>query len=263
MRYLLVDDESIALKNMEAELRDLFPDSEIYAFEDSDAALAWISQNHADIALLDISMGQLDGLTLAKMIQDACPSCAIVFTTGFSDYAVDAFRLHANGYLMKPVDPDDLREEILRIQRTMFPAAQHRIRIQCFGNFEVFVDGKILNFHRQKSKELLAYLVDRHGAGVSMAEIAAILWEDGIYDKSRNRQIHVFLHDLKQAFAAANVQDIIVRQHNTLAVNCNCIHCDYYDYLIGDEKAVSTYYGEYMTQYSWAETTNGSLLSLL
>ena len=50
------------------------------------------------------------------------------------------------------------------------------VKVQCFGNFEVFVGGRPLSFKRSKSKELLAYLVDRNGATCTNGEMLAVLW---------------------------------------------------------------------------------------
>ena len=52
-----------------------------------------------------------------------------------------------------------------------------------FGNFELFVNGKPVFFAREKSKEMLAYLIDRRGAVVNKKEIMGILFEDREYDR--------------------------------------------------------------------------------
>ena len=63
-----------------------------------------------------------------------------------------------------------------------FPIAKSKklLRIKCFGNFEVFCKDVPVVFGRSKAKEVFAYLVDRHGAGVNTAELCAILWEDSV-----------------------------------------------------------------------------------
>ena len=265
MRIIAVDDEEIALKNLELVMRECGIVSDVQYETSPTEALAWLRENEADAALLDISMRQMNGLALAKEIKELYPSCAIVFVTGYAEYAVKAFAMKVSGYLMKPVEAEDLQRELTYIQKHTpreIPNS-HRFRVQCFGNFEVFIDGEPVSFPRQKSKELFAYLIDRRGAQSTMAEIANVLWEDGKYDISRNNQIHSYLHDLVKTLAALGEPDVISRKSNAIADDVTKLSCDAYDCLDGDPAAINKYTGEYMYQYSWAEFTTTALLKLL
>ena len=94
-----------------------------------------------------------------------------------------AFELHATGYLMKPVTAEDIRRELTFLYKDS--GRDKRVRVQTFGGFDVFVDGKPLEFKRSKSKELLAYLIDRHGANVTTGELCAALWRMGWAEPGR------------------------------------------------------------------------------
>ena len=88
--------------------------------------------------------------------------------TGYSAYAYDAYRLHAKGYILKPVSKALIQEELDHLdipQKVKGP--QKRVQIHTFGTFDVFVDQQPLRFSRSRAKELLAYLVDRQGNGVT------------------------------------------------------------------------------------------------
>ena len=80
---------------------------------------------------------------------------SIIFVTGYSQYTMDALKLRVSGYLMKPVRTSDLRLELKNLRHPL-PEFNCRVRIQTFGNFEVFVDGRPLKFPRKKCKECLA-----------------------------------------------------------------------------------------------------------
>lgn len=263
MRILAVDDELIALKNMELKLKECAPRAEYVPFQSAEEALEWLKQNEANVALLDIHMADMDGIELAKHVRELCPTCAIIFVTGYSEYAIEAFAMKVNGYLLKPVDVDSLRKELDYIYRDnqLTTHESDRLKIQCFGNFEAFYDGRPLSFSRSKSKELLAYLVDRRGAAATMAEVAGILWQDGKYDNSRNNQIHTYLHDLNKTLASIgdDGKEIIIKSRNSVAIDTSKIDCDYYRFLNGDINAINTYSGEYMSQYWWAEFTTGTI----
>lgn len=134
--------------------------------------------------------------------------------------------------------------------------------MQCFGNFEVFADGSIVKFTRSLSKEALAYLVDRRGAGCTVGEICSVLWEDRQADKKLKSQCRVVMAALKADLAAIGAEEILVKNWNTWGVDASKISCDYFDFLKRDSIAVNSFRGEYMAQYSWAEMTVGTLFDI-
>ncbi len=263
MTILAVDDEILALNNLERHIKVLLPEADFVSFTAEEDALAWLCDHTARIALLDIHIGSMGGILLAKQLREKCPDCSVIFVTGYSEYAVTAFAMKVSGYLMKPVSREELKRELDYALGTDFPVqgspASDRITVQCFGSFEVFCGGKTVYFPRKKSKELFAYLVDRRGAQASMAELASVLWEDGKYDLSRNNQIHTFIHDLVKALSAVSGEEIILKKRNAVSIDTAKIDCDYYAFLAGDAQAVRTYRGEYMSQYWWAEFTIGGM----
>lgn len=137
---------------------------------------------------------------------------------------------------------------------------EKRVTVQTFGNFQVFIEDKPISFSRSKSKELFAFLIDRRGAGVSTAEIASILFEDKEYNRSVKNQVQTIISQLMEGLRAYGVEDIIVRQWNSIAIDTHKIKCDYFDYLEHVDSARMKYSGEYMINYSWAEYTNGYLI---
>lgn len=139
-------------------------------------------------------------------------------------------------------------------------AAAKKVVVQTFGKFQVFVDDVPVKFSRKKSEELLAFLIDRRGAGVTNAEIASILFEDKEYNRSVKNQVQTIISQLVKTLREYGVEDILVRQWNSLAVSPKKVKCDYFDFLNGKENDMMRFSGEYMSNYSWAEYTNGYLL---
>ena len=133
------------------------------------------------------------------------------------------------------------------------------VKIQCFGNFEIFVNGRTLAFKRSKSKELLAYLVDRNGVTCTNGEMLAVLWEDKPDTASLHSHLRNLIFDLSHALEDAGVTGLLIRGRSTLAIDTGKVDCDYYNFLKGDRSAINSYRGEYMTQYSWAEVTRSAL----
>lgn len=100
-----------------------------------------------DVAFLDIEMRGMNGLVLAEQLKTIKPKTNIIFVTGYSEHMGDAFKLLASGYLMKPVTPQDIMEQMENLRYPIGKAANpKRVRAQCFGNFEVFLDGEPVQF---------------------------------------------------------------------------------------------------------------------
>lgn len=260
MKIIAVDDEQLALQNLVTMLRRVEAAAEIVSFSDSQEVLSYLAENQADIAFLDIEMGELNGIALAVKCKELCSTINIIFVTGYSQYMQTAFQLHVSGYLMKPVREKDLREELDNLRFPLPHIPEHRVRIQTFGNFEVFVDGKPLDFPRAKSKECLAYLIDRRGARISVSELASVLWEDRPCDGTAQNNVHQVIFTLMKALKEAGIQNIINKSRRTICVNISEIDCDYYAAISGDLTQLNVFAGEYMTNYSWAEFTLGNLV---
>lgn len=257
MILLAVDDEPLALADLEEALREAAPGSEIHPFAAPSRALDYIHAHPVDAAFLDIELGSMNGLVLAKQLKDLRPETHIIFVTSHEQYAVGAFQLRATGYLMKPVTAADIRRELTFLYGE--PVRERRIRVQTFGGFEVYVDGSPLTFGRAKAKELLAYLVDRRGTGVTTREACAVLWEDAPYDTARKNYFQTVVADLRASLRDAQAEDILHRSRNSLAVVPELLDCDSYRFLEGDPAAINSYRRDYLPGYSWAEFSIASL----
>ena len=212
------------------------------------------------------SVRRSGGLAAAAAIRVFSPRTNIIFVaekesvTAHPEYAVEAFRLHASGYLITPISEADLRDEVDHFRVPARINADNKLNVRCFGNFEVFHQGKTVRFSRSLSKEAFAYLIDRRGANCTVGEICTVLWENRSADASQKSQCRVILAALKKDLAAIGEEDVIVKGWNTWSVDPSKITCDYYDYLAGKYDVKDSFRGEYMTQYSWAEMTMGALV---
>jgi two-component SAPR family response regulator len=205
-------------------------------------------------------MAGMDGITLAYELKKTNPNINIIFATGFSEFMKQGFDMHASGYLLKPVTPEAVKREMdnLRNPVTKEETAK-RVKVVTFGNFEVFVDNELVKFERKQSKEIFAYLIDKRGTSATYAELAAMLWEDGEYDRTRQKNLQVYIASLAKTLNATGVRDLILKGRTGIIVNTKLVDCDYYRFLSGDTKAINSFTGQYMSAYSWAEFTTGYL----
>ena len=250
MRAIAVDDEFLMLGAL-VKAVSASPDiSEVVKFSDCEQALEYVKNNAADIAFLDINMRGMGGLALAESIIAARPECKIVFCTGYEEYAIPAFKLHASGYLMKPISAEDVQAEIDNIKGVR--QKEKLLTVQCFGNFEVYANGEMLSFKRLKTRELFAFLVDRKGAGMTAKQICAVLFPDDLDDTKNASYLRQLVMDLKNTLKAVGAESVLKHDTPCYRVDTSLIDCDYLSYL---ETGKPEFLGEYMMQYSWAEET--------
>ncbi len=255
MIFLVVDDEELALEDLKGMLKRAEPECVLHGFTDPVQAISFAGKTKFQIAFLDIEMEPLDGIATARRLKQIQPEIHVIFVTSYEQYAVDAFSVHATGYLLKPVSVEDISRELtfLYQERKVYK----RIQVKTFGGFDVFVDGKAVSFKRTKSKELLAYLVDRQGNSVTLREAANILFEDGQYDSGRGKYMQTIYAELRSTLAKVNADQMLAKGHNSYAVNPDSFDCDSYRFLKGDPIAINNYRKDYMICYSWAEYSMG------
>ncbi len=248
MKILLVDDEELQLIRITNAAKKALPeDSEFYTYTNPVLAYEENLNTKFDIAFLDIEMPQINGIQLAKKIKKVNPLVNVIFVTAYDDYALEAYRIHASGYITKPVNESKIKDEIAGLRYQVSLQHTHKIQVKCFGNFEVFYDGQPLRFQRSKSKELFAYLVDREGAAININELNAVLWDEDHKSHLRN-----LIADIQTTLASVNASDVFVKRYNECYVDIDKIDCDAYEYKRGNPDAIRMYRGEYMIQYSWA-----------
>lgn len=101
MRFLVVDDEPLALRDLSEILRKVVPDCKIAGCTTASEAMKTVQNRENgdfDVAFLDIEPGSGNGITLAKALKDRIPDLHIIFVTAYDTYALRAFEVHATGY---------------------------------------------------------------------------------------------------------------------------------------------------------------------
>ena len=255
MKIIAVDDEKIALQGLLSSIQKAAPEARVYGFRYAAEAIAHMESDPCDIAFLDIEMKGTDGVTAAKKLKEINPDINIIFATGFGVYREEAFDLHASGYLSKPITAEGVKRELENLRRPI--RQQKKLRAIAFGNFQILYGEEHVKFKYQKTNAMLAYLIDRNGSMCSGGELMSVLFEDDSHQKYYN-QLRL---DLINTLKSLGCESALKQARGMLGISPNELECDYYDYLNGKEELSKRYHGEYMTQYSFAEFTNASLLA--
>jgi diguanylate cyclase (GGDEF)-like protein/PAS domain S-box-containing protein len=150
------------------------------------------------------------------------------------------------------------------IQSQVFDAiSDSHVYIRTFGSFDVFVNGKPVEFKSRKAKELLALLVDYKGGIVTNADAVAALWENEVMSNVTASRYRNTAARLKRDLESAGIGEIVLHQRRGRSINMDKVVCDLFLYLRDSWKYRQLFAGQYMSNYSWSEATLATLISNL
>lgn len=261
MKLIYVDDEKPALDNFRLTTVKFTEISSLNLFQSGEEALEFAEKNTVDVAFLDMEMPGIHGLDLARKLRRCDPNIRIIFVTAYSQFAMEAWEMDANGYLLKPYTAADIRKELAKcIYR---PLPSRKIVIQTIPSLAVTVNGVPLNISGAKPREMLAFLVDRGNLGFTTGEGIACLWPDRVNDAGTQSLLRMTYKRLADTLEAVGAGHILSTRENRRVLNVEEVDCDLYRILDGDEQAAKAYHGQYLQEYSWAEERNSQLYWML
>ena len=259
MRTLAVAEDKTALEKLSGMLKSLIPDESPLLFDSSMSALAKARETELDLAVIDTQMPELSGINLGVYLRELYPSINLIFLSDEEKDCYEAIRMHASGYLLKPVSKNSLQKELQDLRYPETLKKQKRVFIQTFGNFEIFVDEVPVSFKYQRTKEMIAVLVNNRGAQTTNGEIIASLWEDDGDPEKKLSYLGNLRQDLQNTFTKLKLDGIIHKQRGSMAIARDRVECDLFDWLEKKKESKYQYTGDYMNQYSWPEYYHAEL----
>ncbi len=236
-QVIVVDDEIKALDRFIRLAEKEERISSIEKFNDAGQAIEYCKKNTVEIAFLDIDMPKLSGIKLAQMLQESNPYIIIIFITAHENYALDAFRVHAFDYLLKPIGGSDLHELFdrlaLRLQPNKMKASEHILYVQCFGPFLCYLNkdkSYRIHFRTAKTEELFALLLQYNGMAVPKEQIIDKLWTEVEPDKAAN-YFRVTCTYLRKALEEKGFPDILCRERDSYMLNTSQLNCDMFQFM--------------------------------
>lgn len=262
IRTVIVDDETHILDELKQYLSKIEDVNLLGAYTNPLDALHFVMGNDVDMAILDIEMQKINGIEFADSLKKMNNSIQVIFVTGYDQYAMEAFRTNAIAYLLKPYTFNELCSAIEKV-RIMLRGLKNEekekyIYIQTFGKFEIFSNGKRIEFANRKAKELLALLTDKRGGMVTMEFAINCIWEGKPLDDKSKALYRKAVSELRKGLNNAGCGDIVTYQRGQLALRTSMVKCDYYE-VLDTGKGSGLYGGNYLEDYSWAEERNGLL----
>ena len=113
---IMVDDNSIILSDSLDVVEEVMPDANITGFIWPQEAIDYAKANRVDLAILDIEMGNSSGLTLCRTLHEINPTTNVIFLTAYADYSLDAWKTEASGFVLKPLTPEGVKEQLKKLR---------------------------------------------------------------------------------------------------------------------------------------------------
>lgn len=185
LKAIIIEDESNLLQLFEIFLNEHSQYEVVQTFSNPLEALEQLPNLTFQVAFIDIEMPQMNGIELAKKISTYNCGAQIVFTTAYVEYALDAIKLGATEYLLKPISPEAIDEItpklVSKCRHTdilkAYVRQQNQAVIQCFGTFMLKnKEGQIVKWPTRKVEELFAYLIAHGDCIVNKWRVAEELW---------------------------------------------------------------------------------------
>ena len=113
---IMVDDRKLILTGGLPVLEEVMPDATIVGFTDTSEAVEYAKANRVALAFLDIELRNATGLDLCRALLDINPRTNVVYLTAYSEYAFDAWNTGASGFMLKPITPEGVREQLKKLR---------------------------------------------------------------------------------------------------------------------------------------------------
>ena len=273
---IIVDDEKPALDVLRLLLEKTGQICVIGSFMSAADALKNMQNLKPDIAFLDIEMSDMSGLALAEKIIDAGLDMEIVFVTAYDKYALEAFRVNAIDYILKPFSADDIAQVITRLNKmkrlpAAFQVPADQGRIYCFGKLLVYGagSGEAVKWRTAKSEELFALLLQNLNTNLAKWKIMQVLWPECETEGQINTNLYTTVYKVKKTLLSANIKFELGFTNGSYKMELPDVYTDAFAFeKITDaktaltaasidkyKKAISLYKGNYLedNEYPWSQ----------
>ena len=259
MQIFVVDNNIVQAEELAYLVRAARPDDTVTVMGFPESEEGW--QSYPDMLFINASGREKEAITLAGAVREDSARTGVVVVSDDGSCAVDAFRIHAQGYLVRPLTEDMVGSECEYYLGGHCLQAdngdRHDMEIRTFGDLEIFIDGSPAVFKRKKARELVAYLVDKDGSMVDDSDLLRDMWNKD--DKATKSYLRILKAEVIRVFSAAGYSDAIVKQRGLIGIRTDKVKCDLFDALKSAPPILNEYRGEYMRQYGWAQRTRENL----
>lgn len=231
LRAIIVDDELLSIKRLNRILSQSGTVDVCRTFLNPLEAYDYARENPLDIVFLDISMPEIDGMSLSARLRAHDQEVHIVFVTGYDEYAVQAFDLNALDYLMKPVTAERVARTLERVgSKTAAKVSESLLSVRLFNGLQLNrqdESGSLLRLRSPKTEELLVYLI--YKGKVSREEIIDTLWS-GLEPEKAHKNLNSTLYYIRKAVSEGQLKNPINANRKEIWIDEEHMACDLYEF---------------------------------
>ncbi|WP_234117660.1 response regulator [Clostridium hydrogenum] len=235
MKVIIVENEVSILNSMKIILSKNECMDIIGTYTNSDDALKNIIKLSPDVVFLNVEMPKMNGIELGKKVMDFDDNIQIVFVSTYEKYALEAFKVNATNYILKPITDEDINITINRLLKNYNPqksiTCPKKNKITSLGYFKVYGNfGKEeIKWPTAKCEELFAYFVYMQGKEVDKWHLCDILWQN-YAPKKAEHNLHNTIYRIKTALKNSQIENIINYNKGSYSINFKDFSCDLWDF---------------------------------
>ncbi len=113
---IMVDDRKLILTGGLPILEEVMPEATVTGFTNPTEAIEYAKANRVALAFLDIELRNISGLELCSTLLDINPRTNVIYLTAYCNYALDAWSTGASGFMLKPITPESVREQLKKLR---------------------------------------------------------------------------------------------------------------------------------------------------
>ncbi|MEK4131079.1 response regulator [Solibacillus sp. FSL W8-0474] len=203
LKAVIVDDEKLVSDFLKIQLEQTGLASVMEQFQKPTTALCEIPNLKPDVVFLDIELPGMNGIELATKLLNSNINIEIIFVTAYNQYAIEAFKLNAIHYLLKPADEEDIRIALERVMEKrkyhLSTVCDKPLRIELIGHFKVFHNGieVRLKWPTVKAEELFALMLMCRKNGIGKWQLTEKLWPN-VDLKKAEQNLYTTIYRLKK-----------------------------------------------------------------
>ena len=123
---ILVDDNAVILNGGLAIIEEVIPNASVTGFTKPSEAIDFAKANRVALAFLDIEMGTVSGLDVCRDLLEINPHTNVVYLTAYGNYSLDAWSTGACGFVLKPITPEDVKEQLKKLRYPFFTGGEEQ-----------------------------------------------------------------------------------------------------------------------------------------
>ncbi|MGM7683803.1 response regulator [Cytobacillus sp. Hm23] len=242
LKVMIVEDEKPILDLMNIVINQITHLSIVGSFTKPHEALKQFPILKPDVVFLDVEMPKMTGIELAKKMIDINEDIQIVCTTAHEQYALDAFKVYAVDYLLKPVTVQDIEKVIFRLRKIrgyltnpsnkkISGNEEQKRSMLCLGTFEVRNNsGDIVKWPTKKTEELFAYFLVKPNQIIDKWIFTELLWGDMENDRAVHN-LYTTVYRLKKVLKEKNISLNVKQMNEGYMLNISTVNSDLDDFL--------------------------------